>query len=412
MMKKTPSSSSPSSSSSPGDDQAREIPEKEEEEALALAWEEEARDMLLSPLRALWPQLVQRRPTPTPSSLSYDAEKCATYVDLLQKDMGLLDIYDTTADVCVPGYQPGILQPFNASSSSSSSSFATSVRPAKDLLSSVHQATAWAFTKALGSEHVGASIPWRMALGRGPHGGGGGVLGAGDGDQRLTRKSPTHPHPIKHHDDPHRMHATKQDHDQDHDDHDDHDHDQNRRDVCVDEEMTTYLNRLDVQKALHVVPQDATEDDRQKWDMCSSRIRYSETSLLTSMIPVYRDLLGSVEYTYMGGVGGVGGGVGEDVEQQSSPSGLRVLIYVGDVDGILPILGTRVWMALLGKELGGEVEPWTPWTDSHGQTGGYTVKYASQFTLATVRDAGHMVPYTQPRRGRDVLRAYLDGNLF
>ena len=100
------------------------------------------------------------------------------------------------------------------------------------------------------------------------------------------------------------------------------------------------------------------------------------------------------------------------MEQQSSPPGLRVLIYVGDVDGILPILGTRVWMALLGKELGGEVEPWTPWTDSHGQTGGYTVKYASQFTLATVRDAGHMVPYTQPRRGRDVLRAYLDGNLF
>lgn len=56
------------------------------------------------------------------------------------------------------------------------------------------------------------------------------------------------------------------------------------------------------------------------------------------------------------------------------------------------------------------VVPWTPWQDSRRQTGGYVVQYDG-LTLATVRNAGHMVPYTQPGRSLDVLRAYLAGDL-
>lgn len=43
--------------------------------------------------------------------------------------------------------------------------------------------------------------------------------------------------------------------------------------------------------------------------------------LLTSMIPVYKELL-------------------ED-------GSLDILIYTGDVDGILPVLGTRVWVTMV-----------------------------------------------------------------
>lgn len=41
------------------------------------------------------------------------------------------------------------------------------------------------------------------------------------------------------------------------------------------------------------------------------------------------------------------------------------------------------------------------------QVGGYVTEYDG-LTLATVRGAGHMVPYTQPVRGLHLFKSFID----
>ena len=42
--------------------------------------------------------------------------------------------------------------------------------------------------------------------------------------------------------------------------------------------------------------------------------------------------------------------------------------------------------------------------------GGYTEEYNNgQFKFVTVRNAGHMVPYMQPARGKAVFKTFLEG---
>ena len=41
------------------------------------------------------------------------------------------------------------------------------------------------------------------------------------------------------------------------------------------------------------------------------------------------------------------------------------------------------------------IDAWRPWLDSTGQTGGFVTVYDKLLTFATVRQAGHMAPYTQ-----------------
>lgn len=55
-----------------------------------------------------------------------------------------------------------------------------------------------------------------------------------------------------------------------------------------------------------------------------------------------------------------------------------------------------------------EKSPWRPWT-AGGQVGGYVVEYAQGLTFATVRGAGHMVPYVQPARAAKLARSFLEG---
>lgn len=51
------------------------------------------------------------------------------------------------------------------------------------------------------------------------------------------------------------------------------------------------------------------------------------------------------------------------------------------------ITGTRRWLRKLGLPV---KTSWRPWKSATGQVGGYFERYAG-LTLATVRDAGHMV---------------------
>jgi serine carboxypeptidase-like clade 2 len=133
---------------------------------------------------------------------------------------------------------------------------------------------------------------------------------------------------------------------------------------CVDDFVNAYLNRPDVRQALHV------RSDAGPWSVCTDEIDYSVDDVLSSMLPLYPRLIAA---------------------------GLRVWVFSGDVDGIVPTSGSRAWVEGLRLK---ELEHWRPWLVPDGalgpQVGGYVVGYQG-LTFATVRGAGHMG--TCPRYG-------------
>eukprot|EP01117_Protostelium_nocturnum_P012922 TRINITY_DN4783_c0_g2_i2.p1 TRINITY_DN4783_c0_g2~~TRINITY_DN4783_c0_g2_i2.p1 ORF type:complete len:471 (+),score=127.14 TRINITY_DN4783_c0_g2_i2:3-1415(+) len=137
---------------------------------------------------------------------------------------------------------------------------------------------------------------------------------------------------------------------------------------CLDNYVHTYLNRPDVRKVLGV-------EVNSVWHDCSPIINYNYTDLLTSVIPLY---------------------------QKFFDAKLKVLVYSGDVDAIVPVTGSRAWISTLKQPI---VRPWTAWT-LNGQTGGFVTKYQDML-FATVRGAGHMVPETQPERALALFSRFL-----
>ena len=89
-----------------------------------------------------------------------------------------------------------------------------------------------------------------------------------------------------------------------------------------------------------------------------------------------------------------------------------VMIYNGQLDIIIAVPLTMEWVGQLiwsgTEEL--RKAPRTVWKvmDSDKEVAGY-VKTANnnRFFLATVRNAGHMVPYDQPRAMLDLLERFL-----
>lgn len=59
-------------------------------------------------------------------------------------------------------------------------------------------------------------------------------------------------------------------------------------DPCIDNEVAVYLNRPDVQAAMHA---NTTGLIPGPWADCTDLVDYSRKDLLTSMLPVYKELL-------------------------------------------------------------------------------------------------------------------------
>lgn len=146
-------------------------------------------------------------------------------------------------------------------------------------------------------------------------------------------------------------------------------------DPCIDNKVGEYLNRRDVQHALHVPTADRPFPH---YTVCSDQLRYNRSDVFVSMLPTYRKLL---------------------------KSDLKMLVFSGDIDGIVPLVGTRRWINSLGLDM---KEPWRPYTSTTGQTAGRVVVYDG-LTFATVRAAGHMVPYVQPERAAYLFRNWIHG---
>jgi carboxypeptidase C (cathepsin A) len=145
-------------------------------------------------------------------------------------------------------------------------------------------------------------------------------------------------------------------------------------DPCVDNYATKYMNRADVQAAIHAKPT--------TWAECSNKIVYSEQDSLTPMEPIYHYLL----------AGGYN---------------LNILVYSGDDDSVCATSGSQYWIWPMNYRV---LNPWTAWKyvddDFGSQVGGYVVKFQG-LTFATVHGAGHEVPTYKPQAALEVFKKYL-----
>ncbi|GJN00207.1 hypothetical protein PR202_ga17621 [Eleusine coracana subsp. coracana] len=147
----------------------------------------------------------------------------------------------------------------------------------------------------------------------------------------------------------------------------------NSYDPCADNYVIKYLNRDDVQAALHanvsgIIPY--------KWAPCSDALT-KWTDAPASTLPIVKKLV---------------------------DANLRVWVFSGDTDDRVPVTSTRY--ALQKMELA-TVKAWREWFTSD-QVGGYTVVYDG-LTFVTIRGAGHMVPMITPVQASQLFAHFLQG---
>ncbi|XP_065849242.1 serine carboxypeptidase 24-like [Euphorbia lathyris] len=144
-------------------------------------------------------------------------------------------------------------------------------------------------------------------------------------------------------------------------------------DPCTENYAEKYFNTPQVQQALHAnitrIPY--------KWTACSDILIKNWKDSEYSMLPTYKELIAA---------------------------GLRIWIFSGDTDSVVPVTATRFSLSHLNLTV---KTRWYPWY-SGKQVGGWTEVY-NGLTFATVRGAGHEVPLFQPKRAFTLFRSFLAG---
>ncbi|KAM5581204.1 serine carboxypeptidase-like 25 [Rosa sericea] len=144
-------------------------------------------------------------------------------------------------------------------------------------------------------------------------------------------------------------------------------------DPCTEKYAELYYNRPEVQKAFHAnitkIPY--------KWTACSEVLNRNWNDTDVSVLPIYKDMIAA---------------------------GLRIWVFSGDVDSVVPVTATRYSLAQL--KLATKI-PWYPWYTKK-QVGGWTEVYEG-LTFATVRGAGHEVPLFKPRAALQLFKSFIKG---
>ncbi|KAG9131132.1 hypothetical protein Leryth_027066 [Lithospermum erythrorhizon] len=155
--------------------------------------------------------------------------------------------------------------------------------------------------------------------------------------------------------------------------------DSSKIDVCIHDETFVYLNREDVRIALH-----ARLVNVKQWSVFASNLHYNMQNLELPMLSILGSLV---------------------------QSGVRVLIYSGDQDSVLPLTGTRVLIDKLAKELGlNTTVPYSCWFEGK-QVAGWNQVYGNILSFVTVRGASHEVPYSQPERSLSLFRSFIGAKI-
>ncbi|KAG4204718.1 hypothetical protein ERO13_A04G058500v2 [Gossypium hirsutum] len=144
-------------------------------------------------------------------------------------------------------------------------------------------------------------------------------------------------------------------------------------DPCTEKHSEVYFNLPEVQKSLHVLPEAAPS----KWETCSDIVNTNWKDSPITMLDVYRELI---------------------------HEGLRIWIFSGDTDAVIPITSTRYSIDALKLAT---MKPWRAWYDD-GQVGGWTQEYEG-LKFVSVRGAGHEVPLHRPKQALTLFKAFLSG---
>uniref|UniRef100_M0ZJU0 Serine carboxypeptidase-like enzyme n=2 Tax=Solanum tuberosum TaxID=4113 RepID=M0ZJU0_SOLTU len=157
-------------------------------------------------------------------------------------------------------------------------------------------------------------------------------------------------------------------------------------DPCLTDRIYMYLNKPEVQKALHA----NTTHLPYAWDFCLGHLQYQRGDLAINVIPLLSNIL---------------------------KENIQVLLYSGDQDTKIPVTQTRKIAKLLARDLKlVALDKYGPWYDDL-QIGGWSQSYGgvregknvTYLTFATVRGAAHEVPYTSPSQALTLFRAFLKG---
>lgn len=143
--------------------------------------------------------------------------------------------------------------------------------------------------------------------------------------------------------------------------------------ACIDDHVTNYLNRKDVQTAIHAIPT--------KWIECAGPA-YDFGQM--SIIPYYQDFMDN--------------------------SDIKIQVYSGDADTVINFIGTESWILSLKRPV---VEKWQPWyykrfdqTQLPHQVAGWKIKF-DRIEYRTIKSAGHMVPWYAPAEAWYMLKEFL-----
>ncbi|KAJ4848510.1 hypothetical protein Tsubulata_049892 [Turnera subulata] len=155
-------------------------------------------------------------------------------------------------------------------------------------------------------------------------------------------------------------------------------------DPCLEDRIFAYLNKPEVQKALHA----NTTHLPFHWAFCEGPLVYQEENWEINIIPLIADLI---------------------------KDGIPVWLYSGDQDSKIPLTQTRIIANNLAKDLKlSTFEKYGNWYDKK-QVGGWSRSFGSltngknvtYLTFATVRGAAHEVPFTSPSQALTLFRSFL-----
>ncbi|XP_072961075.1 serine carboxypeptidase II-1-like [Typha angustifolia] len=142
-------------------------------------------------------------------------------------------------------------------------------------------------------------------------------------------------------------------------------------DPCTEIYSKKYYNHHEVQKALHA----NLTGINYAWSTCSGIVGNYWADSPRSMLPIYQELIAG---------------------------GLRIWVFSGDTDSVVPLTATRYSLDALNLTT---LNKWSPWYDN-GQVGGWSQVYQG-LTLVTIRGAGHEVPLHRPRQALILFKHFL-----
>ena len=85
---------------------------------------------------------------------------------------------------------------------------------------------------------------------------------------------------------------------------------------------------------------------------------------------------------------------------------IKILVYSGDTDLVVPFTGNLLWIKSLNLEI---KEKWKSWKldDESDYVAGYKVVY-NGLTFVTVRGTGHMVPQWKPKEALQIFKEFIN----